>query len=171
MEHLNNQLENFIIEPKGNILNQEMTNCLPLESFPSFFSLHFSGACKGNPGPGAGGYVVKNVHSDIVFEGGIYLENTTNNEAFYYGLIEGLKRCIDENVKLCAIKSDSLIHINQMKGEWKVKNFNMIGLYEQARKYLKKAVEEKFTYVHLGKNDNREASLNSNRIILNKKRI
>ena len=49
--------------------------------------LFFDGACKNNPGIGAGAYVIKNDRSETVTKGGIYLNSCTNNQAEYLGLI------------------------------------------------------------------------------------
>jgi len=93
--------------------------------------LYIDGASKGNPGPSGIGVVIcrqgetiKNISS--------YIGNTTNNVAEYTALIYALQGALilkAENVK---INTDSQLLYRQIKKVYKVKNPNIIGLYNQA---------------------------------------
>ena len=52
----------------------------------------------------------------------------TNNYAEYMGLIIGLEEAVRLKIIKLIVKGDSLLVIKQMKGEYKVKSPNIIGL-------------------------------------------
>ncbi len=95
------------------------------------FDIYIDGASKGNPGPaGVGviicqdGRVLKNISN--------YIGNTTNNFAEYTALIYALQEALIINADELNINTDSQLLYRQLKGEYKVKSPNIIGLYNQA---------------------------------------
>jgi ribonuclease HI len=93
--------------------------------------LYFDGCSKGNPGPaGIGAVLYKNKHE--IWGNCQYIGNKrTNNEAEYKALIMGLKKSIEENIKILSVYGDSLLVINQVNGIYKVKNYNLKSLFEE----------------------------------------
>ena len=73
----------------------------PLASFSSFYTLQFDGSSLGNPGSAGSGYVLKNKHGLVEAEGSNYLGISTNNEAEYDGLIQGMQVAYSMGVKVC----------------------------------------------------------------------
>jgi ribonuclease HI len=79
--------------------------------------VYFDGACRGNPGPAAVGYVV--VSGDgIVAEGGHIIGRATNNRAEYEALIAGLEAARDVGFDEVVVKGDSQLAVKQVRGEW-----------------------------------------------------
>jgi len=89
--------------------------------------VYFDGACRGNPGPAAAGYVV--VTGDgIVAEGGDYLGETTNNRAEYAALVRALEVAADHGFEEVNVRGDSELVVRQVRGEYDV---NDPGLREE----------------------------------------
>lgn len=81
--------------------------------------LYFDGACHGNPGPAAIGWVI--VTSDgIAAEGGEEIGRTTNNRAEYEALIRALEVADDYGFDSVEIKGDSELVVRQIRGEYDV---------------------------------------------------
>ncbi|WP_135364138.1 ribonuclease HI [Halosimplex halophilum] len=79
--------------------------------------VYFDGACRGNPGPSAVGWVV--VSGDgIVAEGGHTIGRATNNQAEYEALIEGLRVASDYGFDEVDVRGDSELIVKQVRGEW-----------------------------------------------------
>jgi len=97
--------------------------------------VYFDGASRGNPGPGAVGWVI--VSGDgIVDEGGETIGETTNNRAEYEALIRGLEVARDHGFDEVDVRGDSELIVKQVRGAW---NTNDPGLRErrvQARELL-----------------------------------
>lgn len=112
--------------------------------------LYTDGGSRGNPGPAAYGYVIYDVTSldssrslpgaGIILEKcGNYLGITTNNMAEYEGLRAGVKWVITNHPSAeLAIKMDSLLIVNQIKGTFKVKNPGLKPIYLEIMNLLKK---------------------------------
>jgi ribonuclease HI len=103
--------------------------------FPkSEYLMRFDGCSKGNPGAAACGAVLYHNYIEI-WAGSKFLGyNETNNYAEYMGLIIGLEKAIELNIRELAVEGDSLVVIKQMNGEYKVKSSNISELNKQAMK-------------------------------------
>ncbi len=79
--------------------------------------LFFNGACKENPGPSAGGCVLKTSNDeDILIQDAEYVGRKTNNEAEYCGLILGPHRAVAAGFTAISIRGDSRLLIDQITG-------------------------------------------------------
>ena len=79
--------------------------------------VYFDGACRGNPGPAAVGWVI--VTSDgIAAEGGQRIGETTNNQAEYAALLRALEAAHDFGASEVDIRGDSQLIVKQVRGEW-----------------------------------------------------
>ena len=56
----------------------------------SSLALFSDGACRGNPGPGAWGYMIQNSAGEMIAEASGMAENTTNNQMELTGALEAL---------------------------------------------------------------------------------
>ena len=65
-----------------------------------------------------------------------FLGDATNNEAEYNALIRGLQVAKKLNISNICIYADSLLVVNQVNGEFKVKHENMIPLHALATDLL-----------------------------------
>lgn len=93
--------------------------------------IYIDGASKGNPGlAGIGviicqdGGVLKNIST--------FIGRATNNFAEYTALIYALQEALILKAESVKIYTDSQLLCRQIKKEYKVKNPNIIGLYNQA---------------------------------------
>ena len=94
--------------------------------------IYIDGASKGNPGPSGIGVVIcqdgqtlKNIAS--------FIGNATNNIAEYTALIYGLQEGLILNAESIKINTDSQLLHRQINKVYKIKNPNILGLYNQAQ--------------------------------------
>jgi ribonuclease HI len=113
---------------------------------------YFDGGARSNPGPaGYGVYIVDdqgNVQAELAGSLGI----ATNNIAEYNGLIAALQWAVDRNLDAITIKGDSLLIIEQMRGNYKVKNEGLKPLHMKARMLVMQIGNVKFEHVPREKN-------------------
>ena len=132
--------------------------------FPKLeYLLRFDGCSKGNPGLAACGAVL--YQNDIeIWSGSKFLGyNETNNYAEYMGLIIGLQKAVELNIKELAVEGDSLIVIKQMNGQYKVKSSNISELHKIAMNLKKKITIITFNHVYR-ENNKRADELCNNEI-------
>lgn len=123
--------------------------------FPKLeYLLKFDGCSKGNPGPSACGAVL--YQNDIeIWSGSKFLGyNETNNYAEYMGLIIGLNKATELNIKALAVEGDSLIVIKQMNGQYKVRSSNISELNKIAMNLKKFSI---ITFNHVYRENNKRA--------------
>ena len=118
------------------------------------YSLYFDGCSKGNPGPsGIGAVIYKN--GDEISTSCENIGNRTNNESEYCALIIGLEESIKLGITSLCVYGDSLLVINQANKVYKVKNENLLVLYDKFR-----ALKCKFKYItftHIYRTHNKRA--------------
>lgn len=94
------------------------------------------GGARGNPGPAAVGFIIKNSSGEIIHRQGKYIGETTNNVAEYQAVIEALK-WINANLKKQSLRVefflDSKLVVNQLNGIFKVKEIKMRNLVVRVR--------------------------------------
>ena len=113
---------------------------------------YFDGGSRNNPGPaGYGAYIVDDQgHVLAELHEGIGI--ATNNVAEYRGLIAALQWAVDHDLTALTVKGDSLLIIEQMRGNYKVKNEGLRPLYHQARMLVMQIGNVKFEHVPREKN-------------------
>lgn len=101
----------------------------------SELEIYIDGASKGNPGPSGIGVIVwrdgqtiKNIAS--------FIGHATNNVAEYTALIYALQEALTFNAKSIKINTDSQLLYRQVKKIYKIKNSNILGLYNQALRLM-----------------------------------
>jgi ribonuclease H / adenosylcobalamin/alpha-ribazole phosphatase len=94
--------------------------------------LSTDGGSRGNPGPAAYGYVLESEDGHVLDARGEAIGTATNNVAEYRGLIAGLESAVQRGVDELEIVSDSELLVNQMRGEYKVKNETLRELQSDA---------------------------------------
>jgi ribonuclease HI len=101
-------------------------------------TIHTDGASRGNPGEAAFAYVIQADATPPIEEAGC-LGRMTNNQAEYTALVRALGRALrlgPEHSLL--ILSDSELMVRQMNGQYRVKNEELLDLYEQARALVRR---------------------------------
>lgn len=117
------------------------------DTIPTKVRLFADGGSRGNPGPSALGFVVLDEENQLLHQDNKYLGLTTNNQAEYHAVIAGMEWCLSKNVREIKIHLDSMLVVNQMNGQFKVKNRDLWTLYESAKELSKKFRKATFTHV------------------------
>lgn len=97
--------------------------------------VYFDGACHGNPGPGAVGWVIVD-SSGIVADGGERIGETTNNRAEYEALIRALEAATEFGFDRVDVRGDSELIVKQVTGEWNVNDPDLRERRVTARELL-----------------------------------
>lgn len=129
-------------------------------------NIYCDGGARGNPGPGAGAFVVYDKEGNLLAKGGKRLGRTTNNIAEYNGLLVGL-RWILENAKPewdINVFLDSQLVVNQLTGKFKIKNKNLINLAAKAKE-AEKNFSGKIKYYFIPRNKNKAADFLVNKLL------
>lgn len=113
---------------------------------------YFDGGSRGNPGPAGWGAYIVNDDGTVLAELSGALGVATNNVAEYTGLIAALQWAADNDVTAMAIKGDSLLIVEQMRGNYKVKNEGLKPLHMKARMLVMQIGNVKFEHVPREKN-------------------
>jgi len=117
------------------------------------------GGAKGNPGPAAIGFVVKDSSGKVLIEQGKAIGIATNNVAEYQAVIEALK-WVKENIKyeIANINFflDSKLVVNQLNSFFKVKNKNLRNLIIEV-KGLEQEIGRKIFYHFIPREKNKKA--------------
>lgn len=132
-------------------------------TFPTEVKLYGDGGSRGNPGPSASGFVILDMNDNILETNGEFLNITTNNQAEYHSLKLGLERAHQLGVKKVHVFMDSLLVINQMKGIFKVRNKELLPVYNRVKAQIADFDEVIFT--HVPRELNKLADAEVNRIL------
>ena len=124
-------------------------------------SLFVDGAARGNPGHAGIGVVLKSDDKTLL-EAKEYIGNKTNNEAEYISLIYGLGQAAKFGNEI-RVFSDSELIVNQVNGEFKVKQTHLKSLLEIVKQERAKFNEFKIT--HIPREENKEADELANKAI------
>lgn len=123
--------------------------------------LYADGGSRGNPGPSATGYVLMDMSDNVVKKSGEYLGITTNNQAEYQAVKQGLEEAKKFNAKVVHVYLDSLLVVNQMKGVFKVKNRDLWPIYESVKELTKSFSKVQFTHIPRELNKLADAEVNN----------
>ena len=121
---------------------------------------YFDGGARSNPGPAGYGVYIVDDAGTVVAELSGSLGIATNNVAEYNGLLAALQWAIDNNLTAITVKGDSLLIIEQMRGNYKVKNEGLKPLHMKARMLVMQIGNVKFE--HVPRENNKDADRLSN---------
>ncbi len=123
-------------------------------------SIFTDGGARGNPGPSAGGVVIKDEKDNIVFKKGFFFGIKTNNQAEYLALIKGLEEAkrIDAAQIKCFL--DSELVVRQLTGEYRVKNPALMDLHFLVLQIAKNFKNIQFLHILREKNSEADALVN-----------
>ncbi|MGH2920846.1 MAG: ribonuclease HI family protein [Gaiellaceae bacterium] len=93
--------------------------------------LFTDGGARGNPGPAAYAYVLEAEDGTVLAAHGETIGVATNNVAEYKALVEGLRKAVELHVNELEVVSDSELIVNQMRGNYKVKNEALRELWRE----------------------------------------
>jgi mutator protein MutT len=106
------------------------------KSTDSTVTIYTDGGSRGNPGPSAAGFVIIDSAQVAIAEGGEFLGITTNDQAEYHGVRLGLEKAKELGIKKANFKIDSMLVVNQMKGQYKIKNRELWPIHERIRELM-----------------------------------
>ncbi len=120
----------------------------------SWVTLHFDGGSNPNPGLSGGGWHANDDEGEEIAYGYVFVgECETNNVAEYTALVAGLGAMKNLKVENLCVKGDSMLAIQQMNLNWKVKSDNLIPLNKQATKLSEAFSRITFRHVKSEHND------------------
>lgn len=117
--------------------------------------LFTDGGSRGNPGPSATGVILLDMEDNVVKKSSKYLGETTNNQAEYQALQEGLALAQNSGVKELEVYMDSELIVKQINGLYKIKNPDLKLLYDDIKN--KSAGFSKITFTHVPRTMNKLA--------------
>ena len=94
---------------------------------------YIDGGARGNPGPAGFGVRIEDSEGSLIEEFGESIGVATNNVAEYRGLLAALEWARAHGHSVVHVRSDSLLLVQQMLGNYKVKHPGLQPLYGQAR--------------------------------------
>jgi len=125
--------------------------------------IYTDGGARGNPGPAATGIVIKNEKGETVASYGEYLGKQTNNYAEYSAAISGLKKAHELGADEVDCLLDSKLIVEQLNGNWKVKEPTLQKLFLQAWNAAQKF--KKIKIKHVRRENNKEADAEVNKTL------
>lgn len=89
-------------------------------------TVYVDGASKGNPGPASIAVLLYDHEGREIFRESCSIGEATNNVAEYRAVEAGLEAALDRGVTHAAVLSDSELVVKQIRGEYKIKNTNLM---------------------------------------------
>ena len=129
-------------------------------SGPTPLTIHIDGGARGNPGPAGYGVIIRDATGTVLDELHGALGVATNNVAEYNGLLAALRWAKEHGHSDVHIKADSLLLVEQMRGNYKVKNAGLQPLHAKAR--LLAYEIGRVTFEHVRRELNKDADRLSN---------
>jgi ribonuclease HI len=120
------------------------------------------GGARGNPGPAAIGVFISDADGNPLFEEGLFIGHATNNEAEYRALIRLLEVAAEDPVihsyegGVLRIHCDSNLVVQQILGNWKIKEPRLRDLYDEVQR-KKPAAGMKLRIKHVPREENKDA--------------
>lgn len=125
--------------------------------------LYVDGAARGNPGPAGIGMVLTDARGKTISEKKLFIGAATNNVAEYQGLIHGLDFAFKKGIQKLLVRTDSELMAKQMLGQFRVKNPQLLVLYDQATALANQFQE--FAIEHVPREANRRTDILANMAI------
>ncbi|MBS1518585.1 MAG: ribonuclease HI family protein [Bacteroidetes bacterium] len=123
-----------------------------------YVNVFTDGASRGNPGESAIGIVISDEKNELILDFKKYIGKGTNNSAEYRALIESVRilKDIDLEFEHINFYCDSELIVKQVRGEYKIKNPDMIKLSGEFFSELNK-LKKKYIITHIPREKNRLA--------------
>jgi probable phosphoglycerate mutase len=116
---------------------------------------YIDGGARGNPGPAGFGVRIERADGTLVEEFSEAIGTATNNVAEYRGLLAALEWARSHGHRAIHVRSDSLLLVQQMLGNFKVKHPGLQPLHAKARLLAHEV--GKVTYEHVRRESNAHA--------------
>jgi ribonuclease HI len=123
--------------------------------------LFTDGASRGNPGPAGLGVVIEDDQGMRLRGLHRWLGATTNNEAEYHALIEGLKAVSEWKPDRLEVYLDSKLVVEQMNGRYRVRAPELRPLHHKATELLRGFPQVELAHVERDRNRGADALANA----------
>lgn len=110
------------------------------------------GGARGNPGPAAAGFVITNANDETLESDGVYLGETTNNQAEYQAVKLALERAAKYSPTEINFYLDSELVVKQLNGQYKVKNAALKPRVEEIKMLINTFPKVSFSHVFRAQN-------------------
>jgi phosphoribosylglycinamide formyltransferase-1 len=127
---------------------------------PEKIIIYTDGASRGNPGPAAAGFILRDGDGNQLQAKSFFLGRATNNVAEYTGFIKALESAQELGAKQLSVFSDSELLVRQINGKYKVKSEQIRPLFQQAVQLLEKFEGYKITFVPREQNKEADGLVN-----------
>ncbi|MDP2718839.1 MAG: ribonuclease HI family protein [Dehalococcoidia bacterium] len=117
--------------------------------------IKFDGASRGNPGPAGIGVILENSRGEVVGKVVKRIGVATNNQAEYSALIAGIEAALRLGAVSLDIRGDSKLIVEQIRGNYKVKEPKLKSLFQTACRLLTRC--EKYSIKWVPREENSEA--------------
>jgi ribonuclease HI len=125
--------------------------------------IYSDGGSRGNPGPSASGFVIKDINGHLLVEGGKYLGVTTNNQAEYQAVKLALEKALEIGATEVQFRMDSLLVVNQLNGIYQIKNRELWPIHAAIKELAAKF--QRISFTHVLREYNTEADAMVNKIL------
>jgi ribonuclease HI len=123
------------------------------------YSLYFDGASRSNPGHASfGGVIYKNNKEYITYSK--YIGVNTNNVAEYMGCLAGIRVALNNDIKSLTVYGDSMLVVNQLNKNWKVKSDKLKKIYDEINKFTSQFDFIEFKHVYRTNNKKADSLAN-----------
>jgi ribonuclease HI len=122
---------------------------------PMEITAYIDGGARGNPGPAGFGVRIERPDGSLIEEFSESIGVATNNVAEYRGLLAALEWARRHGTQRVHVRSDSLLLVQQMLGNYKVKNPGLQALHARAR--LLQTDLGRVTFEHVRREANKHA--------------
>jgi ribonuclease HI len=117
--------------------------------------VNVDGGSRGNPGPAAVAAVATDASGEVLAERAETIGAATNNVAEYRALLLGVELAKELGADQVEFVGDSKLIVEQVKGNWKIKQEHLRPLRAQAIEALGQL--PKWSIRHVGRDDNARA--------------
>lgn len=123
--------------------------------------IYTDGGARFNPGPAGIGVFITDEKGKALERRHKYLGIATNNQAEYQGALHGIRRGIELGATEIELRMDSNLVIEQLAGNFKVKNPELKTIFQEIRDLLQ-SWGGKIVFTHVRREYNKEADRLSN---------
>ncbi len=125
--------------------------------------INVDGGSRGNPGPGASGWIIKDKNGKVLVKEGLFFKECTNNQAEFTALKMALKAASEYGKCSLIIKADSQLMVRQYLGEYKIKNAELQILMGEIKELAQNF--KQISINHIPREQNKEADAICNLIM------
>jgi ribonuclease HI len=122
--------------------------------------VNVDGGARGNPGPAAIAAVASDEKGQVLAERSETIGEATNNVAEYRALLLGIELAHELGAEHVELVGDSKLIVEQVRGNWKVKQAHLRPLNEEAKEKLAELGSWSIRHVKRGENERADELLN-----------